>query len=311
MTVGKASPQHLLQHGTSSVFDLIARFGILYASLQESPAGALYRTGAYGVLDPSEKGAYSYFLGLTATKLIAGRYLDVPWLQHLDVYWGSLQPTFVGGVAPHKPVGSRPDLVGLDTSGRWVVMEAKGRSNALPNSVLPSAKTQVGKVVSIGGKPPHLGVAVATSFKKGAFRVDWADPEPDEAGVELAITVDQFASAYYAPLQDVLGADGEVVEAGGVAYRVRRVESADALVGVDQRVVDDPVAGVYGQLAKTEGTPLSDEGRELEADGLKAPLGPVSSAYAGPDGVMVALGPSWSTPVMALDPRERGAVVRG
>jgi hypothetical protein len=77
--------------------------------------------GRYDGLDPSEKSAVSYFVGLTVAKLLAHRLLDVPWLMHLDVYRRDLQPVLHGG--------GKPDLVGQNGAGQWVAIESKGRTH--------------------------------------------------------------------------------------------------------------------------------------------------------------------------------------
>ena len=59
---------------------------------------------------------------MTLCKLPACRSLTAPWFLHLDVFRDSLSPALLGR--------SRPDLVGLDATGRWHAFERKGRSDA-------------------------------------------------------------------------------------------------------------------------------------------------------------------------------------
>jgi hypothetical protein len=60
---------------------------------QRGPRGQkLVRTDAFMQMDPTEKGALNYFLGLVACKLFASKLLDAPWTLHLDVYRGALNP---------------------------------------------------------------------------------------------------------------------------------------------------------------------------------------------------------------------------
>ena len=85
VSVGRASWRHVFQFGISSIFEIGYRGCLIYANLkQDGPH--LLRSDAYVALDPSEKSAVSYFLGLTSAKLMSERYLEVPWLMHLDVY---------------------------------------------------------------------------------------------------------------------------------------------------------------------------------------------------------------------------------
>src|SRR5687767_4042942 len=86
ISVGRAELFHILRHGPFSAFEIIYRAAIVYANLRETGTGELARSKAYEGLDPSEKGAISYFMGLTLAKLLSEKLLDVPWLMHLDVY---------------------------------------------------------------------------------------------------------------------------------------------------------------------------------------------------------------------------------
>ncbi len=112
---------HIFRYGQFSLFEITYRSALIYANLCDDGAGRIKRSEAYDGLDPSEKGAVSYFLGLTLAKAFAERELDVPWLMHLDVYRKELAPVLSGQ--------SRPDLVGQTTGGSWVVIEAKGRTS--------------------------------------------------------------------------------------------------------------------------------------------------------------------------------------
>jgi hypothetical protein len=123
ITVGRKSWADVLQFGTYSVLEAIWRSTMLWANLKEEANRRIGRSNPFLELDPSEKGAVSYFLGLTVAKLIAERLFGVAWLLHFDVYRQYLDPTL-------GPFGDKPDLIGVDPTGHWVVIEAKGRTNA-------------------------------------------------------------------------------------------------------------------------------------------------------------------------------------
>lgn len=110
LTVGKANFNHVVRYKRYSMFEIIFRVAIIYSNLVQGMVNSLSRSETYDALDPSEKSAISYFLGLAFAKLFADAYLNVPWLMHLDVYRDRLRPYSVSS-------GSRPDLVGLDTNG--------------------------------------------------------------------------------------------------------------------------------------------------------------------------------------------------
>ena len=116
ISAGRGELAHLFRHGPFSNFEIVYRAAIIFSNLCETASGAIRRSAAYDGLDPSEKGAISYFVGLTIAKLFVGMQLDVPWLMHLDVYRLQLQPVLHGS--------SRPDLVGCNVAGDWIVVEA-------------------------------------------------------------------------------------------------------------------------------------------------------------------------------------------
>src|SRR5580704_6560954 len=84
ITVGRAGMRQVLQFGVFSTFEIVYRAALIYANLRQTATGDLGRSDAYDGLDPSEKSAISYFLGLTLSKLFAEQCLKVLWLLHLD-----------------------------------------------------------------------------------------------------------------------------------------------------------------------------------------------------------------------------------
>ena len=69
ISVGRAELLHLLRYGPFSIFEIVYRAAMLFANLQETTANTFRRSSAYDGLDPSEKSAISYFLGMTLAKL--------------------------------------------------------------------------------------------------------------------------------------------------------------------------------------------------------------------------------------------------
>ena len=122
------SPRPLLELGW--------RAALTAASLTEDPAsGRWAMTAGYRRLDPSEKRAVSYFLGMTQAKITCERLLRVPHLIHLDAYLAMIgQPSRA----------SRPDLIGLSLPGLdcTIAVEAKGRTGGRTDTVTSAAKKQ-------------------------------------------------------------------------------------------------------------------------------------------------------------------------
>lgn len=103
VTVGRPNRQYVFKHGKASMYEALFRLSLVRMALEQRPAGRrLRRTEAAKTLDPSEKGAISYFLGMTLCKLFSARLLRAPWLLHLDVFRPDLNVSFNG------PITSRP-----------------------------------------------------------------------------------------------------------------------------------------------------------------------------------------------------------
>ena len=134
LTVGRPNTAYVFQHGEASLYEALFRLSLIRMAVEQDYFGELNRTTAFAELDPTEKGAVSYFLGMTLCKLFAAKLLHAPWLLHLDIFRDSLNPGLLGR--------SRPDLVGLDAFGRWHAFESKGRSGSPSDHDIENAKNQ-------------------------------------------------------------------------------------------------------------------------------------------------------------------------
>jgi hypothetical protein len=86
VTVGRGNFRDVLAHGLHSQYEMIYRVSMVLANLIYVDSRQLAKSSAFHHLDPSEKGAFTYFLGMTMSKLFASKLLHVPWLLHLEVY---------------------------------------------------------------------------------------------------------------------------------------------------------------------------------------------------------------------------------
>ena len=216
VTVGKQS--WLESRGAVGARDAMSRaeadmrVSMIQALLAPDPVSGRYRLpDRFANLDGSEKSAMSFFLGLVTAKLLAWHFLAVPYALHLSKYRHQFKATFLPG--PRY----RPDFIGLDRSGSWVVLEAKSRTTSGPKAVsdaVAKAKLQIGAVASVGGLPPSAGVAVVTHFPKREMTVEFNDPPPQEASATLHVSESKFLGAYYAPLAGLLE-QGEVIPPAG------------------------------------------------------------------------------------------------
>ena len=335
ITVGRASWADVFQHGNYSVLEILWRVAMLRANLRDD-GNRLAASAAYAHLDRSEKGAVSFFLGLCAAKVFAARLLDVFWLLHLDVYRSILDPTF--------STAERPDFVGMDATGHWIVVEAKGRTRRAPKKLLEKAKQQTDSLSTVAGQAPVLCIGMAAYFASGRLCACIRDPVKP---VPLdKIDPESLAQAYYAQLFDFLRqmAPAETT----TDALVRLASQGVALPGLDVSVrVSEPVARWYllregswdtilarrrrlgaSRLAQfAELMRLEEPGRrtllaeqeekakELQRVGLDQQLPTAttksdpedteSRTFTGGDEVTVDLGQLWTKRVMQLDHKER------
>jgi hypothetical protein len=280
ISVGRGSLGHLTQHGVFSVFEITYRAALIYANLREGPGGVLSRSSAYDGLDPSEKGAISYFLGMTLAKLFAHRLLSVPWLMHLDVYRQQLQPILLGK--------SKPDFVGLNTTLDWVVFEAKGRTNDYEQLVLQGAKTQTQQLSTIGGIQPVLRVGSLAYFSAGTLEFAMRDPKGDsgrEKTKDLPLLKDGLLTDYYRPFQVWLQE----------ATEVQRITVNDS----NYNMIDLP------EFELSIGLSHKAEQRLAIVEIAKNQYVGKDNQFIGTDGVLIRLGSVWSPEKMRLEPQAR------
>jgi len=203
ITVGRPNRHFVFQHGVSSLYEALFRASALRMSLEQTSAGSrrLRRTSAAKSLDPSEKGAINYFLGLTFCKLFAEMELGAPWLLHLDVFRDRLNPRLLSG-------RSRPDLVGLTHDGKWLALESKGRVSQPTSDAKTKAKEQAERIISVGSAAVTYRIGGITFFKNDILRFFWRDPRPDGSEppneVKLAVTEDEVWRLYYQPILRLL-----------------------------------------------------------------------------------------------------------
>ena len=286
ISVGRAELLHLVRYGPFSYFEIVYRAAIIFANLCETSNGTIRRSAAYEGLDPSEKGAISYFIGLTVTKLFTAMRLDVPWLMHLDVYRDQLQPVFFGS--------RRPDLVGRNVAGDWIVVESKGRTRGYDQRALDRAKAQAGQVRSIGGIQPALRLALLAYFQNGLLKCAVDDPDdegPQETPIELPLSEEDLLKGYYRPfrewLRDAPNIRHEVIEQR--SFRIADLPEIDVSVGLlEDRFLED----VVDDTGPTHFRPR----REVAADAKRS---------VGIDGIFVEAGELWSGENMAREPQER------
>lgn len=199
------------------------RIAMMQSCLRESPhrqSARVTRTDVYMTLDPSEKGAVSFFLGQATAKYVA------------EVMFGCIIFAHLDSARRHcglPSVGRRPDFIGLCSDGRILVVEAKGRSGSL-GGVLEQAKLQFASVTS-----GDLTYAHASFFRGSELRVGMLDPEP---GVREGIPMRGILLAYYDPLRRMI-ADGVERFIADRPYRITSFDGLDVELGLPVQLLDE------------------------------------------------------------------------
>jgi hypothetical protein len=222
VTVGRPNRQYVFRHGEASMYEALFRLSLIRMALHQRAGGyRLRRTEAAKTLDPSEKGAVSYFLGMAIAKLFSARLLRAPWLLHLDVFRPQLDVDLKGR--------SRPDLIGQTNTGKWVALESKGRLSQ-PNALAKQKAKEQAKRVRISGKAPSYQVGAITYFRSEALKFFWRDPESEKEVREILVKFEDVDwRYYYEPVFDLVTSrlrfeQNNIGRSSGVAIREADVE---------------------------------------------------------------------------------------
>jgi hypothetical protein len=236
-------------------------------------AKRLVRTGAFKQMDPTEKGAINYFIGLIICKLFAAKLLDAPWALHLDVFKKSLSPTLLTG-------RSRPDLVAQSASSQqWHAFECKGRASVPGEKEKRKAKDQACRLTHIGNTRCHLHIGAITFFQNDVLNFYWRDPEPPAARAVALPNPEAQWRAYYLPVISLLSSrpDSTIQTPGptiGVPF-----PDLDLTIGIDRITYQYLQDGRWFEAYNSS----RERRTELNLRGIRA------------DGLSVTAGLSWSS----------------
>lgn len=285
------------------LIELCWRVALTGANVSEDARSSRWvKTGSYNRLDPSEKSAVSYFLGMTQAKVTCEMLLGVPHLVHLDAVLALLGQT---------TKESRPDFIGSDwaTMSYTVAVEAKGRTRGRTKAVTDKAKLQAGLLPSIVGTSSNACVASVASFDNDGYWVAYLeDPPGPYEGLE-ALTIEILLVAYYRPLVAALVTAGINEAESDDLMTVALLPGIDVRLGLPTAVVNalrnylEPELLSASQI-RTIGAALLEALAELPgkaeaADAVEswesrgAQEAEVPSSCTGFDSVEVQLGSSW------------------
>jgi hypothetical protein len=269
LTVGRPNRQYVFTNGNASMYEAVFRVSMMRMALeQNSPASwRLRRTNAAKTLDPSEKGAVNYFLGLVVCKLFADKLLNAPWMMHLDIWRSQLGAVLTGR--------SRPDLVGKIRGGNsWIALECKGRVSKPDSDSKSKAKDQALRLASVNGVAPALHIGGFAYFRSDVLQFYWQDPTP-EGPIRNPIHV-EVAEAdwryYYGPVLELIRASSSS-RTGAPNEVLFPVEGLDMQIGIDP-VVLRLLEGAQWSAARNRAEEVSSEEHpQYRGDGIRVVAG--------------------------------------
>lgn len=272
VTAGCPNRYYVFRHGVFSGFEAIFRWSLIRMALEQSGSNVvrLRRTNVAKTLDPTEKGAVNYFIGMTFCKLFAAKLLNTPWLLHLDVFRAQLNAALLGR--------SRPDLVGREhqLAVRWHAFECKGRSIPPDSNTKSEAKMQAQRLVSVNGINCSLHIGAITYFKRDALNFYWRDPSSEERStIKIPFTGDAWRY-YYTPIMEMMRLGREA----GMSDR-------PTLIRIDELDVE---VGIHRSIAALL---LNEQWEEAQQAAIEAATDIREAGYQ-PDGLLVKAGSSWS-----------------
>lgn len=246
VSVGRLNWTEVLQYGDASRWEVIYRAAMVLAHLEpvtrRSYTG-LEGTDAYYALDPSEKAAANFFVGMTLAKLFGEYLLEVPWMVHFDRYWPDRCTPYVPGDR------SRPDLAGISAGNLRFLLESKGRTAQKVNrlciafkevsDVLQKAKKQAEAIKDFDGNAVDYRVAFAayqsTDIPRQPLKVFWRDPPAGDEDEGDPVARTRFIDDYYQYFLASIG-EGSAIEVGRDRFIVRRFEEIDLVLGVHESI---------------------------------------------------------------------------
>jgi hypothetical protein len=289
ITVGRPNRMYVFRHGAASVYEAIFRLSLVRMALEQRGPRAyrLCRTDAVKTLDPSEKGAVNYFLGMILCKLFSARLLNAPWVMHLDVFRPWINPVLTGR--------SRPDLVGQTQSNDWVVLESKGRISTPYTDAKNKAKQQAQRVSSIDNITPSFQIGCITYFRNDVLQFFWCDPEPHpgQRHDKIKLMTDNSTwGYYYLPVVRLIGSQTQYHRQMLNEPFLMPIEGLDIEIGIYPSVLRHLLETQYDDARRI----CHENASEIKEAGYRA------------DGIRVIAGASWYKPFAEVNERTEGTL---
>lgn len=260
------APGDQSRHGSMSVWEWVHRSSLVPAYVRRAPTGRLMKSTLADTLDRSEKVAVSYALGQAMTGIFCEQNLGVTHLMHVDRYASRWRVQF-------GPTRRRADMFGRLGPRRWVVAEAKGRSNGMESALRQTLIDQKGTVRTVAGHPPEITLGCCASFPtlpggtRGPMRVDAFDPEVVKTeAIDLGITEARFFLTYYEPFVTAIDL-GEQLTARTPGYVAASLESAGLQIGMREELYAAVKGALVGEKIAWSSLLAEVDNRDSRRDG--------------------------------------------
>ena len=258
VSYGKDSIYTMQRHGYSSRMELSYRAAIVKANLnfrRRRSSDEFGKTYTYLTLDPTEKGAVSYFLGSTVSKYAARELYGIDWLLHIDVHGANY--------AFHVPTDNKPDFIGIDKSGCLHVIESKGSSGAFNSTMHRKALKQAKQNFTTAPRKLASRNAVQAHFNmtgnNGTLRCRFEDPEPEGEAIPISVNTDRLIEVYYHDIFQTCRQFGREYN-GFILANI----SDGIAIGMDIGLYENYANRKFDQIIETASIPPSTDQAERE-----------------------------------------------
>lgn len=204
ITVGKKSWEQVYITPYFSEREVLFRIEMIYAFLVMSKSDDYLRKSEnFYTMDPSEKGAINYFLGMIFSHLMSCWKFNVVWLVHLDSFDKSK-------IERNTKSRMKPDFIGITKENKKIVVEAKGWTDKKQERV-EKAKQQLNAVLSVNNEKDILKIASVFYEKNKSLFLDIVDPE-DKGLLEISSEKSDYLLDYYSRVYMLIKRNGNSKE---------------------------------------------------------------------------------------------------
>gem|GEM_PF-5507666 len=228
LTVGKGSFDEVFRIPYYSKYEIEFRIDMVRAFLNLE-GEHVKRSEAFYLLDPSEKGAINYFIGMIFSQLIATSRLNVIWLVHLDSY-DKNQLEYTGENR------KRPDFIGIRNDEERIVLESKGWMTK-KNDGIRNALRQLRAVLSVEGEQNILKVASILYERSSQLYLDIIDPK-EKGLIKIFAGKSDYLKDYYSRVFNLLQGSKETVVIDDCIFVIRKVNCKFLEIGLLKDVYD-------------------------------------------------------------------------